>query len=36
MTKSLDEIAKQLRVWGSDLFCIGKEKKIWGEKMRRG
>lgn len=23
-------------VWGSDLFCIGKEKKIWGEKMRRG
>ena len=23
-------------MWGSDLFCIGKEKKIWGEKMRRG
>ena len=23
-------------LWGSDLFCIGKEKKIWGEKMRRG
>nr|DAS68716.1 MAG TPA: transport inhibitor response 1 protein domain protein [Caudoviricetes sp.] len=23
-------------LWGSDLFCIGKEKKIWDEKMRRG
>jgi len=30
------KIPRAVVLWGSDLFCIGKEKKFLGEKIRRG
>ncbi|WGE32560.1 phage tail protein [Actinobacillus genomosp. 2] len=29
-------LGSNVGVWGSDLFYIDKDKKIWREKMRRG
>lgn len=34
MIQAAPHIIAQRKMWGSDNICIGRNKKIWREKMR--